>query len=1696
MEEEVVTQAPAQETPKLRKIYDYLKGENRVKSPTYEEFEDKMRDPKKLKNVYESLKADNKVKADSFEDFQKKIMPQAPAAEPAQGTGLIPDIPIQEPQAPARQPEQPEGPDISPEAQNKMLAQAIGQDANQLVPEQEPARFGDRLVEPSPKVDKQAAHDYVTDVYNKQNDVNERNPLVTGGKMLWNTISNDLPAAVYGTLASGTFMHSGSRLPGEFYLSEGSQELAKDNQKLADEGRKFAAKEGIQYQQESAKFTDDLVKSMSQVKDPLDAINYIFGVLGQSSAQIPLSVGTMGASSGMQEVGSIYLGGIQKIAQEKGLTIDQVMDKNLDEPVFAATYGTIAALLDRFGAGKVLGSFSKQAVKQSIRARAKEVAISGGLVEPLTEYAQTGLEQLGEEQTAGKGFTESINTVMKDPSKSKERIEALVQGLIGGLGLATAGAALNKGEHGEQQQVQPEPVQSGSEPVVPPAAMEATSARPAAPAPVEKAPEPTIQPVATEPLTQSAPGIVSEPSTIKTDEKRRENNKGRKEGLLEPSPEEAAVAQVAATPITPEPVQQDEPGGAEQPQTVTPEGEVLSGSETPEIQPVGQANTEDLGEERPADNKQGERSEGKDVTFEWLGLQRTGKVIGYNDKGRVKIKGSDGMIYTKDAKDIGAPDVKKSKLKDVEKTVAYNSKRKKPIGIISNGMTGSDSFMFQTDLGKKIGDFFKKQFTAKGFLPQPVFDRWIKTKGEIGKYEAQVKFSLGDIKKSIKDEYNGKPTDDQIADLNLALQGKEPQNPIPPKTAALLETMRGQIDNLSKRFIDEGIVSGDLKATFTKNLGTYLTRSYRKFDDPFWADFVPPEVRNKAESFIRDQAQYNAQRIYAKATRALDADKKKSFTIQKLKERISRIKDTFTGDKAGQLSPAKARQLMQERDNAVAKVNERITRLEDQVTRYPEIAEYLEAEAFDLLENGLYYEFLEATDNTELRAQELLSQATKKRDAAAKAPDIIAKLQDKVRDIKAEFTGDRSGKLTPAEARKLIAEKDKEVKALEDRIKKIEDRDYQKEAQELSANAQELYNITPEEIEGLINYMLYNPEAPTALLKGAKLGSKDLSLLKKRGDIAPEIRALLGEYGDPLLNYARTITKMANLVAKHHFLVDIKAQGMNVFLFEKPTGKYSAPIAAKGSKTMAPLNGLYTTPEIAEAFDEFNSMEPVPEWMKQYLKINAYVKSGKTVFSIMTHARNFVGNLGFVLMNGHYRVDKAGNAIQTAFANLYSNDQKTREKFKEYVELGVVQDGGASGELRKYLEDIRKNKDFFEQINDSKVKKAKNATLETTQNLYQFEDDLYKIYAYENEYARYKKAYPDMDDQQLKEKAANIVRDTYPTYTMVPKIVKAFRANPLLGTFVSFPAEVLRTTYNTLALTKQELSDPKTRSIGAQRLAGTMMAMLLPSAASMATRALLGLDDQDDDDLRRFVAPWQKDSEYLYMGVDGDKYRIIDMGYSDPHSYLKRPVYDLLKGDDLGESAINAVGSLAEPFLSEELLASHLIDLSRNRNEDGDHVYNPDAPVGDRAAAAWHHMQVAVEPGTIASLRRLVKAAEGKTDKYGNKFELQNELVGLVSGQKQEVKDISQNLVFRALELKDRASLTEKGLLVVTRNKNSTPEEIKEAQRIHDAAMQKISDDAYNTYMAAIRLGVNPREAKRTMYVTKSPVIVKRIKGG
>jgi len=650
---------------------------------------------------------------------------------------------------------------------------------------------------------------------------------------------------------------------------------------------------------------------------------------------------------------------------------------------------------------------------------------------------------------------------------------------------------------------------------------------------------------------------------------------------------------------------------------------------------------------------------------------------------------------------------------------------------------------------------------------------------------------------------------------------------------------------------------------------------------------------------------------------------------------------------------------------------------------------------------------------------------------------------------------------------------------------------------------QQLPDLTNEEVDGVINELLYTPEAPMNLIKTGKLGSKDLSILKKRKDLAPEIRALYGEYTDPLVNYSKSIMKMINIIEKHKFLESVKSEGMGKFLHEKPTGKNHVQIAGESSSTMAPLNGLYTTPEIAQAFAEFNAKNNLPKWMEYYMKAISTVKAAKTVFNATTHARNVLGNLAFAVANGHYNLSESVDAFKTIKTDILNSDNtKFRETYRHYQELGIVGDSGSASELKAMLEDAKLKPDKFDYVNTRIISKAKKATTEFIGDLYQAEDDFYKIYAFENEFSRYSKAYPNKSKAEVEQISADIVKNTYPTYSKTAKIIKEMRKAPILGTFISFPAEVIRTTFNTAALTKQELSsdNKEVRSIGIQRLVGQLLSASITAGLSGLTKYLYGISDKEEEDIRKFVAPWSKNSLFFYIGpVKDGQVNMIDLSQTDPHGFWQKPIMAILDGnEDPTQNAIQAGKELLEPFLGLNMITEALINAKNNKKTTGQDITNTSLPAGDQALDYITYTAGFAQPGTFNSFERIYKGykLQGHPDEYGKIYSFGNEVLAAAGGQRISSVDVGKSLSFLSGDMKDQFYMSKKiysGFKLTEQPYMSESEKADIKEKRNQAldksveALKKDVKEMRKLYFGAQSLGVDAKGVKEIIKRNKLP---------
>ncbi|MEO1076191.1 MAG: hypothetical protein AAFX41_09535, partial [Bacteroidota bacterium] len=408
------------------------------------------------------------------------------------------------------------------------------------------------------------------------------------------------------------------------------------------------------------------------------------------------------------------------------------------------------------------------------------------------------------------------------------------------------------------------------------------------------------------------------------------------------------------------------------------------------------------------------------------------------------------------------------------------------------------------------------------------------------------------------------------------------------------------------------------------------------------------------------------------------------------------------------------------------------------------------------------------------------------------------------------------------------------------------------------------------------------------------------------------------------------------------------------------------------------------------------------------------------------------------------------------------------------------------------------------QLSTSRAKRAARASLDIATRLYQSGDAAWKVYAFEMERSRYARALPEASPETLDRIAARIVRDTYPTYSKVPEAIQKLRRLPVLGPFVSFPAEVLRTTYHTLRLVRNDLADPRRRQIGLRRAAGVLAQGAITGAATTGALALSGLTEDDERDVRRLAPRWDR-SGLLTVWKEPVKdengrptgrtrLRYTNLSYSDPHAMLREPVLAVVRGmearrasvtregmvgepmsdADLLRLALDAATPLLDPFLSEDILAGRMIDVLRNRDEYGRAVYDADRPE-TWVEAVTAHLYEGVEPGLLQQVRRIREASRDTSGRLGPERVLADEMRAYLTGARVQTLDPARGLGYRAFDL-ERSLRAASATLSVLLTQAEDPSEEAMRQVLSDAldTRRNAFREAEEAYQAALNLGLTP----------------------
>ena len=509
-------------------------------------------------------------------------------------------------------------------------------------------------------------------------------------------------------------------------------------------------------------------------------------------------------------------------------------------------------------------------------------------------------------------------------------------------------------------------------------------------------------------------------------------------------------------------------------------------------------------------------------------------------------------------------------------------------------------------------------------------------------------------------------------------------------------------------------------------------------------------------------------------------------------------------------------------------------------------------------------------------------------------------------------------------------------------------------------------------------------------------------ILEGRKDIAPELRAFMGEIKEPSENIILTVTKMAKLAETNKFLGTLKELGESGgYIFKKGVTRNGESFDEIIKGTGTTLDGMYTSKEMITAIQQkqgqIEAFRGSKSWSR-YLKGQGLIQKFKTVYSHTTHIKNLTGGAIMSAANG---VNPFGKNTKLVFNTLRNSvaqggDAALDASYEKYLRLGIINTNVTVNEYRELLESgYRANSETgFKWMENMPYGSTINKGLKRVEDIYVATDDYFKINTFLKELDSLKRADTGKSLDVLEAEAARITQNTYANYDRVPYGIKALKDAPF-GSFVSFPAESIRVNVNILRQSAKEISsgNPVLVGRGMERMSGMLVTQGgIGVAAAKSATLIFGNDDEKAKAAHILTEkPWSKTAPKIWH-VDEDTGDIVywDTASHDPFDAVKAPLRLIkneimngnLKGEELDKRllalTVETATTIGRPFFSATILADATEDVlyalfdSEGRTRRGKEMFTKGLPYGDRIQNTGGHILNKLMPGSVKSVKDLV----------------------------------------------------------------------------------------------------------------------------
>ena len=672
------------------------------------------------------------------------------------------------------------------------------------------------------------------------------------------------------------------------------------------------------------------------------------------------------------------------------------------------------------------------------------------------------------------------------------------------------------------------------------------------------------------------------------------------------------------------------------------------------------------------------------------------------------------------------------------------------------------------------------------------------------------------------------------------------------------------------------------------------------------------------------------------------------------------------------------------------------------------------------------------------------------------------------------------------------------------------------------------------------------------LVEGKQEGRNPLSTLKdigqnilrndkykflKTGEELPDaIQKLLGVEKNLKASILFTTADVVAANAQKRAADFIAKQGVkNGWLFRNeaeaivkyPRARQVKDLPQIGNYLKTELSDLWTSPEFVEMFKgtggQFNRSVLAGFYRNYILRPKALVQAGKTLYSPTTQVRNVTAGSMFALLNGHIGHNASlTDAIRIVMRDIFKAGKNIdNREFNNYIEklikVGSIDENVVASELGAIFNKIRAGNIKTEQELTQELLKPASLT-EKVARVYAGGDNLWKIYGHEFDKSMFSQALKSVDDvadffkhmgddfsktdlvsnipksldEALDEAAAYMIRNTYPTYSKVPPVVQGIRELPI-GNFVSFPAEIIRTTSNNIAMGLKMAShaNPKIRQMGIRRMMGAGMTLYgIGKGISETSYYLTNTTENQWNAYKRAgAAPWDKNKNLVPIkGWKNGESAFINFSYFTPYDMFDDTIDAAINqamSQNMNPQEVNSyvtgllfgengpVRELLGPFIAEPLGFDRFIDVTTRggRTKEGFRIYTDADMEQDLRAVitkSINHIIDGIKPGVLTTAEKIKMGFEGDLTRSGKPINLKDELLALFTGTRIMRVDTKKDLRFIASNLnRSLRSVDEtENFYTVEHWKTHTPGDMireftkmqEEAFRLQKAVHMKIKD--------------------------------------